>query len=282
MRSAIHKNLDQFFTIETDILLPPKINIFDLLNEHDLMLQEGDILFITTKILSLHQGRCVLNNGGNKSKEEKDRLSIRESSYFLPRDITLKYPSLLTITENCLISSAGIDESNANGYFILWPKNIDNLLMEIRNFLIKKYNITKLGLIATDTRTNILQIGTSGIAVACCGFNPIYSYMGNKDLFGRNFQSTEVNIAQSLSVMAVLLMGEGTETTPIALYRPDNKNSHKYDNDNISQKDNNIYQSQKSRSFKIEYLDRATTELMTIKPEEDLFYPLLKNFVKNK
>jgi dihydrofolate synthase / folylpolyglutamate synthase len=46
--------------------------------------------------------------------------------------------------DNTLIPSAGIDESNANGYYILRPKNIQKMTKEIWQYLKKKCKIKKL------------------------------------------------------------------------------------------------------------------------------------------
>ena len=243
-----------FFTIQIPLLIPPKQNIFPILNDKISDLKDGDIVFITTKILSIHQGNCVPIKTNNK-----DELAKECATHFIERDLNTNYPVLLTITQNCLISCAGIDESNANGYFILWPTNLDKLLLEIRAFLIKKFNLTKLGVVATDSASSIMKTGITGIAVACCGVKPIYSYVDSNDLFNRPFTTTKVNIIESITAMSVLLMGESTERTPIVIYR--DKNEHN----------------------KIQYTDNITTNEMVISnPKEDIFLPLLKPFLEKK
>ncbi|MCH7492795.1 coenzyme F420-0:L-glutamate ligase, partial [Patescibacteria group bacterium] len=46
---------------------------------------------------------------------------------------------------------------------------------------------------------------------------PLHDYRGTKDLFGREFKVSAANIVDSLAVSSVLVMGEGTERTPLAL-----------------------------------------------------------------
>ncbi|MBL0725558.1 MAG: coenzyme F420-0:L-glutamate ligase [Alphaproteobacteria bacterium] len=243
----------QFFSIKTPLFKPPKFDIYPVLDECVTELKDGDILFITTKILSIHQGNCL-----PIEKHNKDDLSKECASHFTERDVTAAYPVLLTITQGCLMLSAGIDESNANGYFILWPTNTGKLLMEIRTFLMEKFNIKHLGVVATDSKCNPLQLGVSGMVVACCGFEPIKTYIGHKDLFDRPFITTNANIAQSLSATAVFVMGEGTEQTPMAIYR--NKNLKN----------------------KINYTNSITTEKSLCPLENDIFAPILQPFFKKK
>ena len=46
-----------FIPIKTRIVNPPKDEIWDILDNLEIV--DGDIVFITSKILAIHQGRCV-------------------------------------------------------------------------------------------------------------------------------------------------------------------------------------------------------------------------------
>lgn len=46
----------------------------------------------------------------------------KEVDLFLPKSDS-KYDVYLTIKHNLLIPSAGVDESNTNGYYVMWPKD---------------------------------------------------------------------------------------------------------------------------------------------------------------
>ena len=52
----------------------------------------------------------------------KEDLVITESKLYLPATLS-KYGHHFTITNNTLIPTAGIDESNGEGYYILWPRD---------------------------------------------------------------------------------------------------------------------------------------------------------------
>jgi len=138
---------------------------------------------------------------------DKDALIRQESEYYLPRKLN-KYGVMLTIKRNILAPSAGIDESNAEGHYILWPKDPQKTANEIRAYLRKKYRLKKLGIIITDSRTLPLRWGTIGVCLAYSGFKSLNNYIGKKDLFGRKLNVTQSNVADSLAVAAVLAMGE--------------------------------------------------------------------------
>ncbi len=209
----------RFIPIRTKPLIPPRDDLYAVLNTSLPRLREGDILFITSKILAIHQGRCIKITPGIN----KEHLIRKEAEQYLPS--RLLYFSGLSITVNLtikghtLIPAAGIDESNGDGYYILWPKRTSALLKEFRRYLQKRFRIKKLGLIATDSHTTPLRMGVTGISIASVGMEPIRDCRGKRDIFGRKLKYTRVNMVDALAAMAVLLMGEGNERTPLLVLR---------------------------------------------------------------
>lgn len=232
----------EFTPIRTRLVRPPKDEIWDILDSLP-PLREKDIVFITSKILGIHQGRCV-----PCSQADKTDLIRREADRYLSYEHPSGFNVNLTVTDNILIPAAGIDASNADGHYILWPKNPDGLCAEIRAYLCKKNGIKDLGVISTDSHTTPLRYGVTGISTGLAGVEPLKDFRGQKDLFGRELALTQVNQVDALCAMAVLLMGESDECTPVVLLRGWDKIVF---NENASMKD-----------FKIN-------------PEDDLYTPLL-------
>lgn len=75
----------------------------------------------------------------------------------------------------------------------------------------------QLSVVITDSTCRPLRRGVSGIAIAFSGFKPLRDYVGEPDLFGRPFRVSQSDLAGGLAATAVLVMGEGTESTPMAL-----------------------------------------------------------------
>ncbi|MCX6819858.1 MAG: coenzyme F420-0:L-glutamate ligase [Candidatus Adlerbacteria bacterium] len=115
--------------------------------------------------------------------------------------------------------SAGIDQSNGNGYYIVWPKDPFASAARLRTALMKTYKLKKLGIVITDSTSRPLRRGASGFALAWAGFNPVYDYRGTPDIFGRPIKVEQANIVDGLAAAAVLCMGEAGEQTPLALLR---------------------------------------------------------------
>lgn len=188
-------------------------SIFPILDIYLPRLHENEIVVITSKIVSICEGRIV-----NRSKAEKDDLIKQEADLYLPRNYS-KYNYSLTVRKQILSPAAGIDDSNGNGYFILLPKNPQRSANKIRGYLCKKFGIKHLGVIITDSKTNPLRRGSTGVGIAHSGFKALKSYVGKKDVFGIRMNLSTVNMMDSLAVVAVLQMGEGNEQTPIVIIK---------------------------------------------------------------
>jgi putative folate metabolism gamma-glutamate ligase len=176
-------------------------------------LSEKGIVVITSKVVSIWQGRCV----PLERYPDKDKLVAQEADFYLPRKLVPGAWCMHTLKNNVFIPSAGIDESNAFGHYILWPHNPKRIAKELWRWLKKKYKVKELGVIITDSHTIPLRRGVLGISLAHYGFAPLKDYRETPDLFGRMLKMTQTNIADGLAAAAVVLMGEGSESTPLAI-----------------------------------------------------------------
>lgn len=198
-------------SIKTHKITVDDKDILKIIDQYLPTLEDKSIIAITSKIVALCEGRVV-----KVEDSDKETLISQEAEYFLPRSSS-KYGVSLTITGGQLVATAGIDESNANGYFVLWPKDAQKTANQIRKHLQEKYQLKNIGVIITDSKTTPLRWGVNGTAIAYSGFEPLNDLIGSKDLFGRELKMTKVNILDGLAASAVLVMGEGTEQTPLAI-----------------------------------------------------------------
>jgi len=196
--------------IETHAIPPSERDLLAILDRYVVRLPEGSVLAITSKIVAICEGRVVHAEG-----VDKHELIAREAQLYLPPHP--KYHVSLTIKDQMLIATAGIDESNSDGYFVLWPRDAQAAANTIRAHLARRFGLTQLGVIVTDSRTTPLRIGVTGVALAHSGFQALNDYVGTPDLFGRPLRMTKVNVTDALATTAVLVMGEGAECTPLAL-----------------------------------------------------------------
>lgn len=203
----------EIFSIKTSKIKPYQQNLIQVLNKYLTDFRECSILIITSKIVSICEGRVA-----KIGEADKKELIEKEAEYFLPPEKN-KYNITLTIKGGILVPTAGIDESNGNGYYILWPQNSQDTANMVRQYLRERFKIKKAGVIITDSKTTPLRWGTTGVAIAHSGFSALNSYIGKSDIFGRKLLVTKANVADALAVAAVLAMGEGSEQTPLAVIK---------------------------------------------------------------
>ena len=197
--------------IKTHKITVADTDLFLILDKYISTLTEGSVVAITSKIVSICEGRMI--KIGSVNKEE---LVKREAEYFLsPKEN--KYGFSLTIKKNTLIPTAGIDESNSGGYYILWPKDAQRTVNEVRGYIKKRFSLQNIGVIITDSTTRPLRWGVGGIGLAHSGFAALNDYIGTRDIFGKKMKVTKVNVMDGLAAASVLVMGEGKEQTPLAV-----------------------------------------------------------------
>lgn len=194
--------------------IQPQDQLEDILSSYFRNLQEGDVVAITSKIISILEGRFV-------PQAQTDKLQLIHQEADLILDTNLHpYGIQLTIKHGILIPSSGIDASNGpDQTYILYPKNPQKTAHRIWQYLKTWHQLEHLGVILTDSHTTPLRRGVTGIGLAWCGFVPNRSYVGEPDLYGRPLQFTHINVLDALAASAVLMMGEGKEQTPLALIR---------------------------------------------------------------
>ena len=209
-------------------------------------MKECDIFCITSKIVAIHQWRCE-----KVWSVDKKELILQEAEKIVMSDAVPGKDIYITVKGNTITPSAGIDESNADGHYIFWPENIQEITKEIWEYLRQKHNIKNLGVLMTDSSTTPLRWWVLGQAIGFYGFEPLRNYIGTKDIFGKTMEIAKANIPDSLSAMAVYLMWEWNEKIPMLIIRWD-KN--------------------------IQFTEKDTYDDFIVPFDEDLYGPLLKVF----
>jgi len=197
--------------VKTKLLEANKNTLTEVLAESIDTLTEDSVVAISSKAVSLCEGNVI------PIKDiSRDDLIKKEADCFIPKEYS-KYGVYLTIKNGMLVPSAGVDESNTNGYYVMWPKDPQKSANYCWEFLRKKFGLKKIGVIITDSTTSPLKWGVTGKAIAHCGFAAVNSKIGENDLFKKTLRQTRINIADGLAASAVLCMGESAEQTPVAI-----------------------------------------------------------------
>lgn len=127
---------------------------------------------------------------------------------------------IITETKHGFVcANAGIDESNVGeGLATPMPVDADKSAFQIREFLEKEFG-EEIAVIITDTQGRAFRFGAIGTAIGCSGITPLWRRVGEKDLYGRELETTEIATADELSAAASLIMGQADEGLPVVLIR---------------------------------------------------------------
>ena len=226
-------------------LITPEDSLLDLIDTHLPLLEDQEILVITSKIISLTEGSFLSKEQAPSKKE----LIKQSADAYLNLDGQIP----LTLKNGLLIPFAGIDESNAKDLYIFYPKDVQKSAVTIWQHLRSKNTSKRIGVLITDSHSTPLRRGVIGVGLAFCGFKPLYNYIGKADCFEKPLHVTQINVVDALAASAVFCMGEGNEQTPFAII----KNAPKVEFENTPPKE-------------------ADIRSLFIPMEEDLYGPLLK------
>jgi len=207
-----------------------KFDLYDeikkLVEENDISLKNGDVLVISSKYISNSQGR-ILNHNSIKLSENANEISKKFSinqklSEAIVRESDIIFGGVsgfvITSANNIMAPNAGIDKSNTQGKLILYPNNPNQVAEQIKRKFFLDYHIL-VGIIIVDSRLMPARIGTSGVAIACSGIEPVSDRRATKDLDGNVLKVTFQAVADNLASIANHKMGEADELLPIAIIR---------------------------------------------------------------
>ena len=190
-------------------------------------LADGDVVVVTSKIVSKAEGRTVelVNIEPSQFAREwsaqwgKDpavtELVLRESK----RVVRQLGPILITETHHGFVcANSGIDQSSsgAHGRVVLLPVDSDDSARRIRaGFLGAGVNAA---VIISDTFGRAWREGQTDIAIGIAGMQPILSYIGQVDPHGHEFMVQALCTADELAGAAELVKGN-LSRVPVAVIR---------------------------------------------------------------
>lgn len=190
-------------------------------------LADGDVVVVTSKIVSKAEGRLVeladveVSAFAREWSEtwEKDpavtELVLRESK----RIVRQLGPVMITETHHGFVcANSGIDQSSsgAHGRVVLLPVDPDASARRIREgFVAAGVNAA---VIVSDTFGRAWREGQTDIAIGVAGIQPILSYIGQVDPHGHEFKVQAICTADELAGAAELVKGN-VSRVPVGVVR---------------------------------------------------------------
>lgn len=196
----------------------------------DLMLQDADVLVVTSKIVSKAEGRRVdlrTITPGDKALRlaeitRKDarvvELVLRESV-----EVSRARPGVLIVRHRLgfVSANAGIDQSNVAGdedTVLLLPSDPDASAAALRERL-STLTGAHIGIVISDSHGRAWRVGNLGVAIGVSGLPAVRDLRGQPDLFGRRLQISIQGYSDMIASAAGLLSGEANEGLPVVLVR---------------------------------------------------------------
>ena len=191
-------------------------------------LADGDVVVVTSKIVSKAEGRTVELDQVVPSpfavewsaQWEKDpavtEIVLRESK----RVVRQIGPILITETHHGFVcANSGVDQSSsgAHGRAVLLPVDPDASARSIRAGLFALAGID-VAVIISDTFGRAWREGQTDIAIGIAGMQPILSYIGQVDPHGHEFKVQALCTADELAGAAELVKGN-LSRVPVAVIR---------------------------------------------------------------
>ncbi|MYZ11683.1 coenzyme F420-0:L-glutamate ligase [Streptomyces sp. SID2999] len=171
-------------------------------------LADGDVLLVTSKIVSKAEGRIV-------------RAADREAAIDAETVRVVARRGPLRIVENrqgLVMAAAGVDASNtAEGTVLLLPEDPDASARGIREGLREALGVT-VGVIVTDTFGRPWRAGLTDVAIGAAGVRVLDDLRGGTDAHGNPLSATVVATADELASAGDLIKGKASGL-PVAVVR---------------------------------------------------------------
>ena|SRR2546421_631873 len=131
----------------------------ELLDDALESLPERSVLVVTSKIVSLCEGRARPREGTDLAQ-----LVRSEAEWYMPA-APAQHGYTFTIAHNMLTPNSGIDESNANGLYVLWPKDPQASANQLRHYLTERFKLQEVAVIIVDSSFLPLRWGAIGLSL---------------------------------------------------------------------------------------------------------------------
>lgn len=175
-------------------------------------LRDGDILSVTSKIVSKAEGRQLL--AADREQAISDETVRLVASRRHDRGLT-------RIVENRLglvLAAAGVDASNTpDGVVLLLPEDPDDSARRLRAALFRLLGV-RIGIVITDTLGRPWRVGQTDVAIGAAGVRVIDDLRGTSDANGRRLDATIAAVADEIAAGTDLVKGKSTGT-PVAVVR---------------------------------------------------------------
>jgi dehydro coenzyme F420 reductase / coenzyme F420-0:L-glutamate ligase / coenzyme F420-1:gamma-L-glutamate ligase len=170
-------------------------------------LADGDIVVVTSKIVSKAEGRVSRASREEAIEAETVRVVARRGD-----------TTIAETRQGLVLAAAGVDRSNtAPGTVVLLPEDPDGSARRLRKALRDRLG-ARIGVVITDTMGRPWRTGQTDAAIGAAGLLPLRDLRGAADTFGVPLEVTLAAVADEIAAAADLVK-QKTAGIPVAVVR---------------------------------------------------------------
>ncbi len=195
---------------------------------NDIKIREEDVLVIAETAVAKSEGKLIELKSMKPSKKALELSDKTGKKAELVEAIISESNEIIKVGPDFIISetkhgficaNAGIDESNVTpGLVTPIPSDPDKSAADIRNKIEDKTG-NNVAVVISDTQGRAFREGAVGVAIGISGMDALWDRQGEKDLYGRELQTTSIAVADELASAASIVMGQADEGIPVVIIR---------------------------------------------------------------
>ncbi|MBX3193759.1 MAG: coenzyme F420-0:L-glutamate ligase [Microbacteriaceae bacterium] len=175
-------------------------------------LRDGDILAVTSKIVSKAEGRQVA------AADREDAITSQTVRVVATRAHARGVTRIVENPQGLVMAAAGVDSSNApDGVVLLLPEDPDASARALCRALRSRLGV-EVGVVLTDTLGRPWREGQTDAAIGAAGVRVLDDLRGTTDASGRTLDVTAPAVADEIAAAADLVKGK-TSGMPVAIVR---------------------------------------------------------------
>jgi len=178
-------------------------------------LADGDVLVVTSKIVSKAEGRLVEVPADGPERDAARAATLAAET---KRVVARRGPTTIVQTHHGFVmAAAGIDASNVDKtHLVLLPTDPDASARRLRADLAARG--LRVGVIVSDTMGRAWRNGLTDVALGSAGIEPFRDHRGETDPYGNELQITQMAVIDELAAAGELVKGK-CDQVPVAVVR---------------------------------------------------------------
>jgi coenzyme F420-0:L-glutamate ligase/coenzyme F420-1:gamma-L-glutamate ligase len=178
-------------------------------------LADGDVLVVTSKIVSKAEGRLVEVPADGPERDAARAATLAAET---KRIVARRGPTTIVQTHHGFVmAAAGIDASNVDKtHLVLLPTDPDASARRLRTDLAARG--LRVAVVISDTMGRAWRNGLTDVALGSAGIEPYRDHRGETDPYGNELQITQMAVIDELAAAGELVKGK-CDQVPVAVVR---------------------------------------------------------------